>query len=191
MDRLGAILDFIRLADRLKTVERRGCVGERRETTAEHSWHMALMALLLHREVALEADLGRTLAMVLVHDLVEIEAGDTFAYDIAGAAAQKEREEAAANRIFALPPPDLGAELRALWEEFEAGQSAEARLAQACDRVQGMLQNLLSDGRAWREGGVVRAQIERRMAPAEASDPVFATLVARLFDEADARRLLG
>jgi putative hydrolase of HD superfamily len=195
-DRTEALLGFLALADRLKTVERRGRVvlpdgTTRRENSAEHCWHLALMALLLHRDVAEPVDLGRTLAMIAVHDLVEIEAGDTFAYDAAGRATQAAREAAAADIVFAALPPDLGPRLRALWEEFEAGESPEARFAMACDRTQGFLQNVLSGGLSWREHGVTRAETAPRMDPARAVDPAFAALIDVLYARADAAGMLA
>ena len=188
-DRVASILGFLALADRLKTVERRGLVPlpdgtTRRENSAEHCWNLALIALLIHREVADDIDLGRALSLVAVHDLVEIEAGDTYAYDLAGLATQAAREAAAAEIVFGALPPDLGAGLRALWEEFEAGETAEARFAMGCDRMQGFLQNVLSGGLAWREHGVTRAATAPRMDPAMAVDPVFATLIGALYDRA-------
>ena len=122
--------------------------------------------------------------MIAVHDLVEIEAGDTYAYDPAGQATQAGREAAAAAIVFAALPPDLGARLRGLWEEFEAGETPEARFAMGCDRLQGFLQNVLSDGMAWKEHGVRRADTAPRMDPAMAVDPVFATLIGALYDRA-------
>ncbi|TCZ64418.1 HD domain-containing protein [Roseicella aquatilis] len=187
--RAEALLDFLALADRLKTVERRGRVplpggSTRRENSAEHCWTLALIALLLHREVAREIDLARALSMIAVHDLVEIEAGDTYAYDPAACATQAEREAAAAGVVFGALPPDLGARLRALWEEFEAGESAEARFAMGCDRMQGFLQNVLSDGQGWKEHGVRRADTRPRMDPARAVDPAFERLIGALYARA-------
>jgi len=195
-DRAAAILDFLAVADRLKTVERRGRVvlpdgTARRENSAEHCWSLALIATLLHAEVAAEIDLGRALTMVAVHDLVEIEAGDTFAYDAAGRATQAAREAAAAEAVFGMLPPDMGARLRALWEEFEAGETPEARFAMACDRMQGFLQNVLSGGQAWRDHGVTRADTLPRMAPAMGVDAAFAALIGRLYERAEEMRLLG
>ena len=195
-ERAAAVLDFLAVADRLKTVERRGRVvlpdgATRRENSAEHCWSLALIGILLHEDVAEPVDLGRALMMVAIHDLVEIEAGDTFAYDAAGRATQAAREAAAAETVFGLLPADLGARLRALWEEFEAGQTPEARFAMACDRMQGFLQNVLSGGQAWREHGVTRADTLPRMTPAMEVDPAFATLIGRLYDRAEALRLLG
>jgi putative hydrolase of HD superfamily len=195
-DRVAAILDFLALADRLKLVERRGRIAlpdgtTRRENSAEHCWHLALIAVLLRDEVAVPVDLGRVLAMVAVHDLVEIEAGDTYAYDPAGLATQAAREAAAADVVFATLPPDLGPRLRAVWEEFEAGETPEARYAMACDRMQGFLQNALSDGLAWREHGVKPADTASRMQPAMAVDPAFATLIRTLYARAEAAGMFG
>ena len=195
-DRAASILGFLALADRLKTVERRGRVvladgTTRRENSAEHCWSLALIGTLLHGEVAASLDLGRALMMVAVHDLVEIEAGDTFAYDAAGRATQQAREEAAAETVFGRLPADLAARLRALWEEFEAGESPEARFAMACDRMQGFLQNVLSGGIAWKEHGVTVADTLPRMTPAMEVDAAFAALIGRLYDRAAEGGLLG
>jgi len=190
--RLGSVLDFLTLADRLKHVLRRGrtldAAGVARwENSAEHCWHVALAAVLLQEELAFQVDLGRVLAMIAAHDLVEIEAGDTFAFDTEGAATQAEREQRAADRIFATLPPDLGARMHGLWNEFEAGTSPEARFAMGCDRLQGFFQGVISGGKAWIEAGVTNAQSRRRMDPAAAVDPAFATLIevlrARALDE--------
>lgn len=193
--RAEALLGFLALADRLKTVERRGRVplpdgSTRRENSAEHCWNLALIALLLHREVAQEIDLVRALAMIAVHDLVEIEAGDTYAYDPAACATQAERETAAAAVVFGALPPDLGTCLRGLWEEFEAGGTPEARFVMGCDRLQGFLQNVLSDGRGWKEHGVRRADTAPRMDPARAVDPVFERLIGMLYARAAAGGML-
>jgi len=194
-DRADTLLGFLALADRLKTVERRGRVvlpdgSTRRETSAEHCWHLALMAVLLQRDLGFEVDLARVLTMIALHDLVEIEAGDTFAYDAAGRATQAVREEAAAEIVFGALPPDLGPPMRALWEEFEAGVTPEARVAMACDRTQGFLQNVLSNGEAWRAHGVTRAETGPRMDPARAVDPVFEALISALYARADAGGML-
>ena len=146
---------------------------------------LALVALLLHGEVAAPVDLARALSMAAVHDLVEIEAGDTYAYDLAGQATAAAREAAAAEVVFGALPAELGSRLRGLWEEFEAGETAEARFAMACDRMQGFMQNVLSGGQAWREHGVSAAATAPRMEPAMAVDPVFASLIGRLYDRAE------
>lgn len=160
-------LAFLVEVDRLKSVLRRTslCDSSRRENSAEHSWHLALMAMVLGRHAADGVDLARVVRMVIVHDLVEIDAGDTFAYDVAGNEDRASREQRAATRIFGLLPPDQDAEFRALWEEFEAQATPESRVATALDRLQPLLNNDASGGGSWREHGVSRAQVLRRMDP--------------------------
>lgn len=194
-DRLQRILDFLEFADRFKFVERRGYLtgGERRENDAEHCWHMALVAMVLHGELEDPAsvDLGKALRLILVHDLVEIEAGDTYAYDDAAIEGQEEREQRAADRIFGLLPDDLGAEMRALWEEFEARETPEARFAKACDNFQGFMQNVISGGRAWRENGVGREDTRRRTDFPRTADPAFDALLTRLYARTDREGSFG
>jgi putative hydrolase of HD superfamily len=165
--RLAAQLDFILEIDKLKTVLRRTWLLDRsrRENSAEHSWHLAIMAVLLAEYGPAGLDLARTIKMVLVHDLVEIDAGDTFCYDLAAVLDQKERERLAANRLFALLPGDLEAELRGLWEDFETRASPEARFAAALDRLQPVLHNYTTGGGTWREHRVTRDQVLTRNRP--------------------------
>lgn len=162
-------LAFQREADKLKSVLRQTRLTfdpERRENDAEHSWHLALMALLLVEHAADPAlDLLRVLRMILVHDVVEIDAGDTFLYDEAHASTQAEREARAADRLFGILDPPLASELRAAWDEFEARESREARFARALDRAQPMLQNLWTDGASWRANGVTAAQVRQKNGP--------------------------
>jgi putative hydrolase of HD superfamily len=187
-DRIEAVIEFLALADRLKHVERRGRTRgpdgtARQENSAEHCWNVALVALLLHGEVEPAPDLGKTLAMIAAHDLVEIEAGDTFAYDEAHVLTQAERERAAADIVFAALPPDLGTRLRGLWEEFEEGESPEARFAMACDRAQGFLQGVIGTGH-WRHAGITEAQTRGRMDPAREVAPVFRALIDAMYARA-------
>ena len=189
-ERIAALIDFLRLADRLKHVERRGQTvapdgAARQENSAEHCWNVALVAVLLHGEMAEPPDLGHVLAMIAAHDLVEIEAGDTFAYDQAHILTQAARERAAADVVFGRLPPDLGERLRGLWEEFEAGETPEARFAMACDRAQGFLQGVIGTGH-WKANGIAEAQTQGRMTPARNVAPVFETLIATLYDRARA-----
>lgn len=188
LEALAARVRFVVEADRLKSVLRRTRLvdGSRHENSAEHSWHLALMAVVLAGDAAPEADLVRVLKMLLVHDVVEIDAGDTFAYDAVHRLDQAEREARAADRLFGLLPAPEGEELRALWEEFEAGESADARFAVALDRFQPLLQNLYGGGGTWREHGVTRAQVLRRMAPIEHGAPALWPLVVALVDGAHA-----
>lgn len=155
-DRLARQIRFILEIDRLKQVLRQTVLTDRsrNENDAEHSWHLAVMAILLHEYAAEAVDVLRVVKMVLVHDLVEIDAGDTFCYDAEGAKDKAQRETAAAERIFPLLPPDQAAEVRALWEEFEARRTPEARFAAALDRLQPLLHNYHTQGFAWRQHGV-------------------------------------
>lgn len=165
--RIEQQLAFLGEADKLKHVLRQSPVGrgERRENSAEHSWHLTLAALVLHEYVARPVDLQRCLKMLIVHDLVEIDAGDTFAYDKTANAHKAQREKAAADRLFALLPQDLGADLKRLWEEFEANTSPEAQFANAVDRIQPFLQNLNAGGGSWRAHNLTREQVLVRMDP--------------------------
>lgn len=157
-------LDFLLEADRLKSVERMTSLvdGTRRENTAEHSWHLALFALVLHGHADEPIDVLKVITMVVVHDLVEIDAGDTFAYDDAGHETKVAREQQAADRLFGLLPADEGAALRSAWEEFEAGETAEARFALALDRLQPVLMNHARGGGPWREHGVSVERVKAR-----------------------------
>ncbi len=159
--RLSAQLQFLLEADRLKAVIRRSPLtdGSRRENSAEHSWHIALFACVLAEYAAAPVDVGRVVRMLLVHDLVEIDAGDTFAYDAAAHADKHAREQAAADRLFALLPDDQAGEYRALWDEFEARATPEARFAQAMDRLQPILLNVATGGRGWREHAIRAEQV--------------------------------
>jgi putative hydrolase of HD superfamily len=161
--------------------------SRRRENDAEHSWHLCLMAITLAEHSNIPVNLVRVLRMLIIHDLVEIDAGDTYAYDAAGMVGQHEREARAADRIFGLLPADQGAELRACWEEFEARLSPEARFAAAVDRLQPVLLNILTDGEKWREHGITRAKVVARNQHArEGAEAVWAHALAML-DDAVAR----
>ncbi len=156
--------DFILEIDKEKNIFRQTHLsgGGRQENDAEHAWHMAIMVYLL-REYANESiDLARTMMMVLTHDLVEIDAGDTYAYDPAGKATEREREERAADRIFGLLPEDQGTALRDIWEEFEACETPEARFAHTMDNFQPLLLNHSNGGGDWIAHGIKRSQVNRR-----------------------------
>ncbi len=191
-NRLAAQLAFLLEADRLKQVERRTSIvgGARRENTAEHSWHLALFALVLAEHADEPVDLHRVMAMVVLHDLVEIDAGDTFAYDEAGAATRAAREQQAADRLFGLLPDDQGAALRALWEEYERGDTADARFALALDRLQPVVLNHANDADAWARHGVSAGRVLARNAViGDGSAALWAEAQARVAD-AVARGLL-
>ena len=164
-ERLAKQLAFLMEADKLKTILRRNRVVSdetRRENDAEHMYHFALMVMVLGEYANAPIDLLRVLKMVLIHDVVEIDAGDTFVYDLAAQAGKRGREERAADRIFGLLPDDQRAEMRALWEEFEAEETAEARFAAAIDRLQPLLCNYYTQGGAWKEYGVRAPQVFAR-----------------------------
>lgn len=185
-DRINEVLAFLEVLDRFKSVYRAAYLadGSRREGDADHTWHMCLFAMLLHGESDLEPDLGRVLELCLVHDLVEIEAGDTDAHDIKGQKDKREREERAADELFSLLPEDLGRWLRGLWDEYEEARTPEARFASAMDRLQALAQNVFAGGRSWRERGVTE-EMTRTLNTVGALDrdpslaPVFEALLDR------------
>lgn len=162
--RLDQQLKFSAEIDKMTEVYRRTMLisGVRNENDAEHSWHIAVMALLLKEYCVEEPNVERAIKMCVVHDLIEIYAGDTFAYDVAGNASKAEREEAAADKLYSQLPPEQGAELRALWEEFDAMETTDAKYAACLDRTQPLLHNTLTEGHTWRNNGAVRSQVEAR-----------------------------
>ncbi len=175
-ERLEKQIAFITEVDKVKNIFRQTYLadGKRKENDAEHSWHLALSAVLLREHMKEETDLTRVMIMVLIHDLVEIDAGDTYAYDEEGAKTKREREEKAADRIFGLLPEDQGRMFRELWEEFEAYESADAKFAHLLDNLQPLLLNDASDGKSWAEHGVHKSQVCRRNAHiAETSQEVW------------------
>lgn len=171
--RLAEQIGFLVEADKLKTISRRTPLSDssRLENSAEHSWHLALAAIVLREYAPAGLDLLRVLELVTIHDLVEIDAGDTFAYDARGQETRVARENAAADRIFGLLPAEQAAHIRRLWEEFEAQQTRESRFANALDRLQALMLNSRSSGGSWRAHGVTRHQVLGRMAPVEHALP--------------------
>ena len=163
-ERLKKQLDFSLEIDKEKNVFRQTHLsgGGRRENDAEHAWHMAIMAYLLREYANEEVDVGRVMLMCLIHDIVEIDAGDTYAYDTEMLLTQKAREDAAKARIFALLPEDQKEELTALFDEFEAYETAEARFAHAMDNLQPLLLNHNNDGSDWLEHGATAEQVYKR-----------------------------
>ena len=165
LEGIEAALAFFMEADRLKSVERRNRLadGSRRENTAEHSWHLGIAALVLAPFASEPVDLATAVAMALVHDIVEIDAGDTFAYDEAeGAATKQAREEAAADRLFGLLPAATGRRFREMWDEYERGDTPEARFVMAIDRLAPMMLNLAEGASTWREYGITRSRVIAR-----------------------------
>lgn len=164
-DRLAAQFAFLNEADRLKQVIRATPLtdGSRRENSGEHSWHLALYALVLADQAGPDVSIDRVMRMLILHDIVEVDAGDVPIHGNPDEAAQAAREAEAADRLFGLLPADLGADLRALWEEFEAAQSPDAVFAKSLDRVQPVVQNLASGGGSWIDYDVTYEQLEARV----------------------------
>lgn len=172
-ERLAQQIAFLVEADKLKSIVRRTPLVDlsRLENSAEHSWHLVLVIMVMREYGPKAIDWMRVMEMVTVHDLVEIDAGDVSAYDVDAFAAKALREQAAADRIFGLLPADQQSHFRALWNEFEAHATPEACFANAVDRLQPLLQNAHASGGSWRNQTLVRGQILNRMAPIEASLP--------------------
>ncbi len=189
----GRRIGFVLELDRLKHVVRRNHVadGSRRENTAEHSWHLAMLAIALAPHAPDGVDLAQAIEMLLVHDIVEIDAGDTFAYDEAGHADKAERELRAADRLYGLLPPGQGAALRATWDEYEAAQTPTAVFAHACDHLAPLLLNAASDGRTWRAHDLQASQVLARNRSLAATSPLFWELVERVVAEAVEHDRLG
>lgn len=164
MNRLEKQLQFILEIDKVKKIIRQTPLSDasRKENDAEHSWHIALMAYLLQEYVEEPGEVSKVMLMVLIHDLVEIDAGDTYAYDEEGAKTKDERERKAADHIFGMLPEDQGMYLKALWEEFEAYETAEAKYAHLLDNFQPLLLNDAAGGISWTEHQVKKSQIYKR-----------------------------
>ncbi len=158
-------IKFVMVIDEMKNIFRRNLIidGSRRENDAEHSWHLAMLAMILEEYSAEKIDLERVLKIALVHDLIEVYAGDTFAYDEKGNEDKHEREVKAADKLFGMLDSIQGAEIRALWDEFEAMETAESRYANAIDRIQPLILNYMTNGHTWKQGDVHSAQIYKRM----------------------------
>jgi len=176
---------FLTEADKLKNVLRRTTLTDasRRENSAEHSWHLALIAMVLSEYSPVPVELPRVLRMLIVHDMIEIDAGDTFAFDKIGNATKKDREQRGAERIFGLLPGEMGNELRGLWEEFEENASPDARFANAVDRVGPFLQNSATDGGTWSTYKLSRDEVLARMDPIRTALPDLWPFVSKTIDE--------
>jgi len=164
MERLIQQMKFIMEIDKLKQVYRQSYIsdGTRHENDTEHSWSLAMMCMLFSEYSPEKVDVLKAMKMVLIHDIVEIDAGDTYAYDSVGNATKRQREEKAADRIFNILPKDQALEMRELWEEFEAGETIEAKYAITMDKIQPILLNDITGGKAWREHEVTLDKIMNR-----------------------------
>ena len=187
--RLQQQMQFLTEADQIKSIFRRNRIlnGDRHENDAEHSWQLALMAVVLSEHANPKVDLLHVVKMLLIHDLVEIDAGDTFAYDPDALKTQREREEHAATRVFSLLPADMAAEMLALWEEFEARETPEAKFAGAMDHLGGGVVPNCHDGGCWREAGVSAERVKARNRAIAAGSPVLWEYAEELIDDAEAK----
>jgi len=184
-NRLAQQIAFIVEIDKLKRILRQTLLTDasRQENSAEHSWHIALMAIVLAEYAPAGVNLFHAIKLLLLHDLVEIDAGDTFCYDVQSNENKVMREAQAANRLFGLLPEDQGGELRNLWEEFEAQRTGEARFATALDRLQPFLHNQHTKGGTWQIHGITREQVQRRMQPIEEGAPVLWSFVEKVIED--------
>jgi putative hydrolase of HD superfamily len=173
-ERLRRQLEFILEMDRLKSVLRRSYLidSDRHENSAEHSWHLAVAAMVLAEHAKEKIDVGKVIHLVLVHDLVEIDAGDTFIYDDSANVGKAAREQKAANRLFGLLPEEQAQTFMALWREFEHRQTPESKFAFALDRLMPILHNVFTQGRSWKEHGIRQEQALTKNRPIEAGSPV-------------------
>lgn len=185
LPRLAQQMQFVLEVDQLKRVLRQTLLtdGSRQENSAEHSWHIALMAIALIEYAPPGVDLLHVIRMLLLHDLVEIDAGDTFCYDVQGNASKAEREQQAADRLFGLLPPDQAGEFRAAWDEFEAQETPAACFAAALDRIQPLLNNWHTAGHTWQKHGVRRPQVTQRMQVIETVSPELWAYVQQILDD--------
>ena len=187
LDRFKQQIEFILEVDKLKHVLRQTILMDksRRENSAEHSWHIALTVMLLS-EYARDGqiDFFRVMRILLVHDLIEIDAGDTYCYDDQGRKDQAAKERLAADRIFNILPPDQAQTFRNLWDEFEERKTPESRFANALDRVQPFLHNYFTRGQTWQENDIKSAQVKARMQPVDDGAPVLWRYVSSLIDDA-------
>lgn len=192
-DRLERQIAFVIEIDKLKNVLRQTILvdGSRQENAAEHSWHLAVMALLLS-EYAVENDIDllRVIKMLLIHDIVEIDAGDTYCYDDAEVAKQAARERKASERLFNILPPDQSEELHRLWDEFEARKTSEAQLANALDCFQPILHNYSTNGKIWKKHHIKRDQVLARNKHVQDSAPVIWKRIVRFIDDAAKKEML-
>ena len=164
-EKLQKQIKFALVIDEMKNIFRRNLIidGTRRENDAEHSWNLAMLAMLFEEYSTEKVNIERVLKIALVHDLIEIYAGDTFAYDVKGNEDKLQREIESADKLFGILDPEQGAQIRALWDEFEAKETPESKYANAIDRIQPLINNYMTNGHTWKEGDVHAPQILKRM----------------------------
>lgn len=191
-ERLKKQINFMLELDKMKNIYRQTYVlhENRKENDAEHSWHLAILAFLLAEYASVPIDVTRVMKMVLVHDVVEIDAGDTYCYDEAGNKTKAEREEKSAQRIFGLLPDDQKEEFYSLWREFEDNQTNDSKFAAVLDKMQPVILNYTKNGISWKEHGVYKEQVEQRcLSSSEASDKL-AELIQSIIDDAASKGFL-
>lgn len=192
-ERLLKDIEFIVELDKMKSILRQTSLinEDRREDDAQHSWHISIMAMILGEYSNEKIDVCKVIKMLLTHDLVEIFAGDTFCYDKVGNEDKKERENQAADKIFGMLDEDKGRELRALWDEFEEGQTPESLFAASMDRLQPMLNNYHNNGGTWRKFNVAKEDIYKRIAPVKKSSDELWNFVENMIEDAANRGLIS
>ncbi len=185
MERFKKQLDFVLEIDKEKEIYRQTHISDykRQENDAEHAWHMAIMIYLLKEHASAKFDVGKAMMMALVHDIVEIDAGDTYAYDTEALKTRDEREKKAADRIFGMLPDDQREELRGLFEEFEAGETPEAKFARTMDNLQPLMLNDSNNGGDWREHKVTKSQVMKRHGRNQLGSAVIGEYTKELIEE--------
>ncbi len=191
-ERLKKQMEFIIEIDKLKNIYRQTYVlhEDRRENDAEHSWHIAVLAFLLSEYSEQQIDVLKTMKMLLIHDIVEIDAGDTYCYDEKGYETKAEREEKAAERLFGILPDDQRKEFYDLWREFEDSTTSEAKFAALLDRIQPMLLNYTKDGISWKKHGTHKNQVLKRYEHTSEASETLTQLAISIINEATERGLL-
>lgn len=184
-NRLTQQIQFIIEIDKLKLILRQTLLTDasRRENSAEHSWHLAIMGMILAEYALTGVNQLRAIKMLLIHDLVEIDAGDTFCYDVQANQNKAEKEKIAASRLFELLPPDQAEEMHSLWEEFEVRETPTAKFAAALDRIQPLLHNQQTQGGTWRIHGITRDKVIKRLAPVETGTPELWSFIQEIIED--------
>ncbi len=189
-ERLEQLLEFAKTIEKFKTIERQMyCSNGKRENDAEHSWHLGMLVMLFDKELPQEADRLTMLKMALMHDLIEVYSGDTFAFDKEAQKTKKEREQAAARKLFAQLPDDLRTEFEQLYSAYENSSTTEGQLMKALDKIQPTIQNLCTEGRSWKENKITYEQVEKYKLPLMKNE-FLRELYNRIMNEAKERKLL-
>ncbi|MEK6898764.1 MAG: HD domain-containing protein [Nanoarchaeota archaeon] len=191
-ERVNQLIDFLKEIEQFKSVQRVNVISKelRRESDAEHTWHLAMFFLLFEKELPVGIDLVKVLKLCLIHDLPEIYAGDTFAFDTIAVKTKKEREDKAASKLFSNLPDDLRTDFMALWKEYESCVTKEAQFVKSFDKMQPILQHLCTEGRVWKERGIKYEQVDGNKRNHMTHHSLTMDIYERLMEEAKERRLL-